>query len=120
MPDERGGSPEAPRACVGMSSAGRAVLKPLSLSCCLPVPCPTAQGQSAPEGLDLVRCVATARVVMPKTVVRLSAGRLDLSRADQVGGGAAQLLWDDYRMQTALRLGGERHGLALEQRPQRR
>ncbi|KXZ52173.1 hypothetical protein GPECTOR_10g802 [Gonium pectorale] len=41
------------------------------------------QDQAAPEGLDLVRCVATARVVMPRTVVRLSAGRLDLTRADQ-------------------------------------
>ncbi|GLC61323.1 biotin synthase [Pleodorina starrii] len=41
------------------------------------------QDQAPPEGLDLVRCVATARVVMPRTVVRLSAGRLDLSRGDQ-------------------------------------
>ncbi|KAG2483647.1 hypothetical protein HYH03_017523 [Edaphochlamys debaryana] len=41
------------------------------------------QNQESPEGLDLVRCVATARVVMPRTVVRLSAGRLDLSRAEQ-------------------------------------
>ncbi|GIL50071.1 hypothetical protein Vafri_6389 [Volvox africanus] len=41
------------------------------------------QDQAAPEGLDLVRCIATARVVMPRTVVRLSAGRLDLSRSDQ-------------------------------------
>jgi biotin synthase len=30
-----------------------------------------------------VRCIATARVVMPRTVVRLSAGRLDLSSAEQ-------------------------------------
>jgi hypothetical protein len=33
--------------------------------------------------LDLVRCIATARIVMPRTVVRLSAGRLDLSSAEQ-------------------------------------
>lgn len=33
--------------------------------------------------MDLVRCIATARIVMPRTVVRLSAGRLDLSEADQ-------------------------------------
>jgi len=39
---------------------------------------------SAPSGLDLVRCIATARVVMPATVVRLSAGRLNLTIADQV------------------------------------
>jgi hypothetical protein len=41
------------------------------------------EGQEPPTGLDLVRCIATARIVMPKTVVRLSAGRLNLSFADQ-------------------------------------
>lgn len=41
------------------------------------------QDQEAPSGLDLVRCIATARIVMPRTVVRLSAGRLDLSSAEQ-------------------------------------
>lgn len=41
------------------------------------------EGQKAPTGLELVRCIATARVVMPSTVVRLSAGRLNLSIADQ-------------------------------------
>jgi hypothetical protein len=41
------------------------------------------QDAAPPSGLDLVRCVATARVVMPRTVVRLSAGRLDLTEADQ-------------------------------------
>ncbi|KAL6750871.1 hypothetical protein V8C86DRAFT_763708 [Haematococcus lacustris] len=41
------------------------------------------EGNTAPSGLDLVRCVATARVVMPRTVVRLSAGRLNLSQGDQ-------------------------------------
>lgn len=41
------------------------------------------QDLAPPSGLDLVRCVATARVVMPRTVVRLSAGRLDLNEADQ-------------------------------------
>ncbi|KAF6263925.1 hypothetical protein COO60DRAFT_1487967 [Scenedesmus sp. NREL 46B-D3] len=41
------------------------------------------QSQAPPSGLDLVRCIATARIVMPRTVVRLSAGRLDLSSAEQ-------------------------------------
>lgn len=41
------------------------------------------QDHEAPTGLDVVRCVATARIVMPKTVVRLSAGRLNFSFADQ-------------------------------------
>ena len=32
---------------------------------------------------DMVRMIATARVLMPKTMVRLSAGRLDLGMAEQ-------------------------------------
>ena len=31
-----------------------------------------------------VRCIATARVLMPKSVVRLSAGRLKFGFTDQV------------------------------------
>lgn len=31
----------------------------------------------------MARCVATARVIMPRTVVRLSAGRMNFSFADQ-------------------------------------
>lgn len=41
------------------------------------------EGNKVPDGLDLVRCIATARVVMPRTVVRLSAGRVSLTPADQ-------------------------------------
>ena len=33
--------------------------------------------------MDMARCIATARVAMPRSVVRLSAGRLKLSLADQ-------------------------------------
>ncbi len=36
-----------------------------------------------PPGLDVARCVATARIIMPRTVVRLSAGRMNFSFADQ-------------------------------------
>jgi len=32
---------------------------------------------------DLVRMIATARIIMPKSVVRLSAGRLDMSLSEQ-------------------------------------
>lgn len=32
---------------------------------------------------DLVRMIATARIIMPKSVVRLSAGRLEMSMAEQ-------------------------------------
>ena len=42
------------------------------------------QGLEAPTGLDMVRCIATARITMPRSVVRLSAGRLELSTSDQV------------------------------------
>ena len=42
------------------------------------------QDLKSPTGLDLARCIATARITMPKSVVRLSAGRLTLSTSDQV------------------------------------
>ncbi|GAB4824223.1 hypothetical protein N2152v2_011269 [Parachlorella kessleri] len=41
------------------------------------------QGNQAPEALDVVRCIATARVIMPRTVVRLSAGRMNFGLGDQ-------------------------------------
>jgi biotin synthase len=41
------------------------------------------QDHEAPTGLDIARCVATARILMPKTVVRLSAGRMNFSFSDQ-------------------------------------
>ena len=34
---------------------------------------------------DMVRMIATARILMPQTMVRLSAGRLDLSVSEQAG-----------------------------------
>lgn len=43
------------------------------------------EGNEVPTGLDVARCVATARILMPRTVVRLSAGRLNFSFGDQVG-----------------------------------
>lgn len=42
-------------------------------------------GLEPPTGFDMARCIATARVVMPKSMVRLSAGRLSLNPSDQVG-----------------------------------
>ncbi|MBC7914501.1 MAG: biotin synthase, partial [Pyrinomonadaceae bacterium] len=32
---------------------------------------------------DMIRMIATARIIMPKTVVRLSAGRTEMSLTDQ-------------------------------------
>jgi len=36
-----------------------------------------------PSALEMVRCIAAARILMPKTMVRLSAGRVNLSESDQ-------------------------------------
>ncbi|CAD7704010.1 unnamed protein product [Ostreobium quekettii] len=41
------------------------------------------QDEKLVDSLDLVRCIATARIVMPRSMVRLAAGRLKLSLADQ-------------------------------------
>lgn len=39
--------------------------------------------QPKTDSWDMVRMIATARIVMPKTMVRLSAGRLEMSEAEQ-------------------------------------
>jgi biotin synthase len=41
------------------------------------------EGNKPPSGLEIARCVATARITMPRSVVRLSAGRLNFTTADQ-------------------------------------
>ena len=41
------------------------------------------EGQAPASPLDMIRCIATARITMPRSVVRLSAGRLSLSITDQ-------------------------------------
>eukprot|EP01026_Neomeris_dumetosa_P047509 TRINITY_DN40840_c0_g1_i2.p1 TRINITY_DN40840_c0_g1~~TRINITY_DN40840_c0_g1_i2.p1 ORF type:complete len:404 (+),score=51.65 TRINITY_DN40840_c0_g1_i2:99-1214(+) len=41
------------------------------------------EGSKPPEALEMVRCIGVARIVMPKSVIRLSAGRLTLSLSDQ-------------------------------------
>ena len=38
---------------------------------------------SPPKGLEMVRAIAVARILMPKTVVRLSAGRINMSDETQ-------------------------------------
>ena len=38
---------------------------------------------NAPTALDMARMIATARVVLPRTMVRLSAGRLSFSEGEQ-------------------------------------
>ena len=49
----------------------------------IPIPgTPLAKQKPVPI-LDLVRVIATARLIMPKSMIRLSAGRLSMSTADQ-------------------------------------
>jgi biotin synthase len=43
----------------------------------------TNNGTPAVDALDMVRMIATARIVMPRTMVRLSAGRLSFTKAEQ-------------------------------------
>ncbi len=49
-------------------------------------------GIETPTGFDMARCIAAARVVMPKAMVRLSAGRLSLTPSDQVRPGELSCL----------------------------
>ncbi|MCO5730485.1 biotin synthase BioB [Rhizobium sp. SSA_523] len=56
------------------------------------------------DPLDLVRMVATARIIMPKAMVRLSAGRSSLNREAQIlclVAGANSLFWGDRLLTTA-------------------
>ena len=41
------------------------------------------EGISGPTALEMVRCVATARILMPKSMVRLSAGRMQMNFSEQ-------------------------------------
>ncbi|MHA1517554.1 MAG: biotin synthase BioB [Alphaproteobacteria bacterium] len=50
----------------------------------VPVPGTPLEDQPAVEPLDLVRMVATARILMPASFVRLSAGRSALTREAQI------------------------------------
>jgi biotin synthase len=50
----------------------------------VPVPGTPLANQPPVDPLELVRIIATARILMPKTQVRLSAGRAQLSREAQV------------------------------------
>ena len=49
----------------------------------VPVKGTPLQDLTPPSGLEMVRAIAVARIVMPKTVVRLSAGRVNMSPTDQ-------------------------------------
>lgn len=49
----------------------------------VPVKGTPLEGQPRVPIWDMVRMIATARIIMPKTVVRLSAGRTEMSQAEQ-------------------------------------
>jgi biotin synthase len=49
----------------------------------VPVKGTPMENLTPPSGLEMVRAIAVARLVMPKTVVRLSAGRISMSPTDQ-------------------------------------
>lgn len=49
----------------------------------IPVEGTPLQDQQSVDPLDLVRMIATARLLMPKSRIRLSAGRIDMSRETQ-------------------------------------
>lgn len=47
------------------------------------VPGTPFEDHQEPTAFELVRCIATARILMPKSMVRLSAGRMKLGASDQ-------------------------------------
>lgn len=47
------------------------------------VPGTPFEDHKEPTAFELVRCIATARILMPKSMVRLSAGRMKLGASDQ-------------------------------------
>ena len=65
---------------------------------------PSAYRAAAVEPLDLVRMVATARILMPTSFVRLSAGRSALTREAQILcflAGANSIFYGDQLLTTA-------------------
>ena len=70
----------------------------------VPVPGTPLEDQPPVEPLDLVRMVATARVLMPRSFVRLSAGRSALTREAQILcflAGANSIFYGDKLLTTA-------------------
>lgn len=49
----------------------------------VPIPGTPLANNQALSGIDFVRCIAVARILMPKTYVRLSAGRTEMSDETQ-------------------------------------
>lgn len=89
------------------------------------VPGTPLENQKPVDPIELVRMVATARIVMPKTRVRLSAGRRRLRKSDQIlcfMAGANSIFYGDKLLTTANNQKNqdieliEEAGLCVEQR----
>jgi len=68
------------------------------------VPGTPLQDQKPVEPLELVRMIATARILMPRAMVRLSAGRLSMNREAQLLcflAGANSIFFGDRLLTTA-------------------
>ena len=88
----------------------------------VPVPGTPLSKRSQVDALDLVRMIATARIVMPRARVRLSAGRSNLSREAQVlcmTAGANSIFYGETLLTTPNAEVGEDDGLfaSLAARP---
>ncbi len=55
----------------------------VTVNALIPIPGTPLAEQTPVPALDMVRFIATARICLPRSIVRLSAGRLSLSHAEQ-------------------------------------
>ena len=69
----------------------------------VPIPGTPLEFAEKPSEIDFIRCIAVARIVMPKSVVRLSAGRTDMSESMQATcffAGANSIFYGDELLTT--------------------
>jgi len=69
----------------------------------VPIPGTPLEFADKPSEIDFIRCIAVARIVMPKSVVRLSAGRTDMSESMQATcffAGANSIFYGDELLTT--------------------
>ena len=83
----------------------------------VPVPGTPLESQAQVEPLELVRMVATARILMPTSFVRLSAGRESLNKEAQILcflAGANSIFYGDKLLTTANNDAAEDRALIAE------
>jgi biotin synthase len=69
----------------------------------VPIPGTPLEFADKPSEIDFIRCIAVARIIMPKSVVRLSAGRTDMSESMQATcffAGANSIFYGDELLTT--------------------